>query len=139
MSRYRLIGASLVAALTIALTFASSAFAGSYLDRATLLLDGSERDLKMVREHLGDKELATMVEAIADARLKAASKMEIPTVVAKAHPHLLLVLEHTERAADSARDGNVKAALEHLDDADREDKMFRAQLSELGFPLPSSR
>jgi hypothetical protein len=122
-----------------ALFFASTAFAGSYLDRVTLLLDESEKDLSAVREHMTDKELATMIETIADARLKAAGKMEIPASVAKAHPHLLLVLEHTERAADAAKDGNYKSAAEHLDDADREDKMFRAQLTELGFPLPGSR
>ena len=114
------------------------AFGGSYLDRATLLLDGSERDLAMIGAHMTDKELATMVEVIADARLKAASKMVIPTSIAKAHPHLLLVLEHTERAADAAKDGNFTTAREHLDDAEREDRMFRAQMSELGFPLPAS-
>src|SRR5260221_3115533 len=97
---------------------AAPARAGSYLDRATLLLSGSERDLSMVREHISDKELATMVELVAEARLKAASKMEIPAVVAKAHPHLLLVLEHTEQAADAAHEGNLKNALEHLDDAE---------------------
>ncbi len=126
-------------AIALGVTFATPARAGSYLDRATLLMAGSEKDLGMVREHITDKELATMVELVADARLKAASKMEIPAVVAKAHPHLLLVLEHTERAADAAREGNLRTALEHLDDAEREDRMFRELLTELGFTLPSSK
>ena len=126
-----------LALLSASLTVASTAFAGSYLDRAKLLVEGTEQDCAMLRQHLTDKELALMIHSVAEARLKAASKMEIPASVAKAHPHLLLVLEHGERAAAAASDGNLKIALEHLEDATREGKMFRALLSELGFPLAS--
>lgn len=118
-----------------ALSFASTAYAGSYLDRAKLLVSGTEQDCQMLRQHLMDKELATMIHGVAEARLRAASKMEVPAAVAKAHPHLLLVLEHGERAADAASGGNIKIAFEHLEDATREAKMFRSLLTELGFPL----
>jgi hypothetical protein len=115
------------------------AWAGSYLDRAKLLVDGTEQDCSMLRKHMMDKELATMIRGVAEARLKVASKMEVPSAVAKAHPHLLLVLEHGERAANAVSEGNLKIGLEHLDDATREAKMFRSLLVELGFPLGRAR
>ncbi len=130
---------AIVSIFACALTLAGSAYAGSYLDRAKLLVEGTEQDCGMLRQHLMDKELALMIHGVAEARLKAASKMEIPASVAKAHPHLLLVLEHGERASNAASDGNLKIALEHLEDATREAKMFRSLLTELGFPLAGSR
>ncbi len=134
----RLLLLSLVAG-GVSLSLSTDAFAGSYLDRAKLLVEGTEDDCAMVRHSMMDKELALMVRVVAEARLKAASKMEVPAAVAKAHPHLLLVLEHGERGASAASDGNLKIAVEHLDDAIREAKMFRALLTELGFPLGSTR
>ncbi len=130
-----LLAASVV--LAFALSFARPAHAGSYLDRATVLLDGSRHDLVMLRARLTDKELARVVLAVARARSDAAQRMEVPAAVAKAHPHMLLVLAHAERAADAAAQGNFKGAVEHLDGAKLEEKLFRAALKEAGFPLPA--
>jgi hypothetical protein len=128
-----------VASLAFVLTTSGLAHAGSYLDRAALLLDGSRRDAQSLRARLTDKEVARVVQMVADARSRAASKMDVPSVVAKAHPHLLLSLQHVEQAAQAALDGNFKGAVELLDAAKREESVFRAALKEAGHALPSAR
>jgi hypothetical protein len=62
--------------------------------------------------------------------------MEVPAAIAKAHPHLLLVLENSERAAVAAHDGNFKKFMEHLNAARDEERIFRAILAELRYTLP---
>jgi hypothetical protein len=133
MKRRLLLSMAALAAISAA---AGTAYAGSYLDRASLLVEGSSRDARSLRARLTDKELAKVVQIVADARSKAASKMDVPAVVAKAHPHLLLTLSRVERAATAALDGNLKGSLELLEAARREESIFRAALKEAGHPLP---
>ena len=90
----------------------------------------------MLQPRTYDKELATMVKSLAEVRTKAARRMEVPAAIAKAHPHLLLVLENMERAADAALAGNFKKFMQHLNTARDEDKTFRALVAELGYALP---
>jgi hypothetical protein len=124
-------------ALPVALR-ATQAWAGSYLDRAALLLTSSRKDAEALRKRMTDKELARVVKIVSEARQTAASKMDVPAVVAKAHPHLLLALTRVERAATSALDGNFVSVLEHLESAKTEETIFRSALKELGHPLPSA-
>lgn len=124
------------AVLAAATAVASPGYAGSYLDRASLLIEGNARDARTLRARLTDKELARVVQIVAEARSKAASKMDVPAAVAKAHPHLLLALSRVERAAAAALEGNYKSALEHIEAASREETIFRAALKEAGHPLP---
>jgi len=112
------------------------AWAGSYLDRAALLLDEGRKEGDMLQPRTYDKELVMVIKALAEARAKVGRKMEVPAAVAKAHPHLLLVLENYERAASAAEDGNFKKFMEHLTAARDEDRNFRAILRELGYALP---
>jgi hypothetical protein len=122
----------------IALGLTRPAFAGSYLDRAALLVEGSRKDQTELRAKIMDKELAKVVRIVAEARLDAASKMDVPAQVAKAHPHLLLALTKVERAAQAAVDGNLRNVVELLETATREEGVFKAALKDLGFPLPRS-
>jgi len=128
-----------VVGAAVALTLAPSAFAGSYLDRVTVLLDGAEREGDLLRARLTDKEIVALVWTLAEARLGAAKKMEVPAAVARAHPHLLLVLEHSERAAAAGADGDYKKLLTHITSARDEARILRALLAEMGFPLPPPR
>jgi hypothetical protein len=123
-------------AVIAVLAVAPAAWAGSYLDRAALLLDEARKEGDMLQPRTYDKELATVVKALAEARAKAGRKMEVPAAIAKAHPHLLLVFEHCERAADAALAGNFKKFMEHLNTAREEDRTFRALVGELGYTLP---
>jgi len=127
--------AAFVVALSI-FAFSISAFAGSYLNRAALLLDESSKEGDMLQPRTYDKEMVLIVKTLAEARIKVARKMEVPAAVAKAHPHLLLVLENYERAAAAADEGNFKKFMEHLTTARDEAKTFRAIISELGYTLP---
>jgi hypothetical protein len=119
-----------------ALFVAPVAWAGSYLDRASLLLEETRREGDMLLPRMNDKELVLVIHALAEARAKVASKMECPPQVAKAHPHLLLVLENSERAADAAAQGNFRKFTEYLTNARNEDRAFRALITELGYSLP---
>jgi hypothetical protein len=115
---------------------ARPARAGSYLDRAAVLLDEARREGDLLQPRTNDKELILVIKALTEARAKAARKMEVPAQVAKAHPHLLLVLANCESAAFAAEEGNFKKFMEFLNAARDEDRTFRAVLSELGYTLP---
>jgi recombinational DNA repair ATPase RecF len=119
-----------------ALFMSSLAWAGSYLDRAALLLDEARREGDMLLPRTYDKEMVLVVKALTEARAKVSRQMEVPAPVAKAHPHLLLVLANYERAADAAAEGNFKKFVEHLNMARDEDRTFRAVLAELSYTLP---
>lgn len=133
--RLRRLIASLLLALG-ALFVSPLAWAGSYLDRAALLLDEARREGDMLLPRTYDKEMVLVVKALTEARAKVSRQMEVPAPVAKAHPHLLLVLANYERAADAAAEGNFKKFVEHLNTARDEDRTFRAVLAELRYTLP---
>jgi hypothetical protein len=115
-----------------------SAWAGSYLNRAALLLEGSRAERDMVLPRYDDKELIRLVHPIAEARTRSARAMQVPKAVTTAHPHLLLVLENCERAYAAALEGNHEKFVEHILRARAEDKTFRALLEKLGYSLPPS-
>jgi hypothetical protein len=121
-----------------ALCAAPFAWAGSYLDRAALMLDEARREGDMLQPRTNDKEMVLVVHALAEARAKVGRKMEVPASVAKAHPHLLLVFENCERAAEAAEEGNFKKFMEHLNTARDEERTFRALITELGYTLPEA-
>lgn len=128
-----------VAALLVALAslgLAPIAWGGSYLDRAALMLDEARREGDMLTPRTNDKEMVLVVKTLAEARAKVGRKMEVPAAVVRAAPHLLLVLENYERAAEAADEGNFKKFMEHLNTARDEEKIFRALLGELGYTLP---
>jgi len=112
------------------------AWAGSYLDRAALLVTQGGQEAEYLRAHLSDRELARTVHKLTAARLKAAGTMQVPKEVVLAHPHLLLVLENYERAADAAAAGQTARFLEHLQRARDEEVILRGVLQQLGWPLP---
>jgi hypothetical protein len=127
--------AALLLALAV-LTLPLVARAGSYVDRAAMLLEGSQSERDAVRPRVQDEELVELVHDISAARVLAARKMKVPPAVANAHPHLLLVLENTERAFAAALAGNLEKFLMHLMRARDEDATFRSIMSELGYTVP---
>ena len=135
MNRRRLFA---LLAFAFPLAFATPAWAGSYLDRSALLLDEARREGDMLQPRTQDKEMVLIVKALTEARARVGRKMEVPAAVAKAHPHLLLVLENYERASDAASEGNFKKFMEHLMTARDEERTFRALIAELGYALPEA-
>ena len=111
------------------------AYAGTYLDTASLFVGANRRDNDMLRKRPTDKAFATAVHRVAEARSSAAADMTVPEKVARAHPHLLLTLAKVERAAEAAKEGNARVVIELLDSARTEESLFRAALKELGFTL----
>jgi hypothetical protein len=127
------------AVAVLLLAVAVPAFAGSYLNRAVILLSGGAREAAYLRARLGDKELARITYRLADARLDAARTMTVPKEVENAHPHLLLVLEHYSVAAEAASLGDTeKFAIFHLRALD-EERAFRVVLKHHGWVLPEAR
>jgi hypothetical protein len=112
------------------------AHAGSYLDRAALLISEGKHASEFLRRRLYDPELARVVHEGASARVTIASKMLVPEEVVQAHPHLLLVLQHQERAANAAVERAPKEFLHHLGLARDEERVLRAVLKQLGWELP---
>jgi len=132
--RRRFVAALFVALAALGLT--PIAWGGSYLDRAALMLDEARREGDMLQPRTFDKEMVLVVKTLAEARAKVGRKMEVPAAVVRAHPHLLLVFENCERAAQAADDGNFKKFMEHLTTARDEEKIFRSLLGEMGYSLP---
>jgi len=115
----------------------SPAWAGSYLDRAALLVTQASADADYLRSRFSDRELARVVHRLAIARVKAAGTMQVPKEVAQAHPHLLLLLENFERAADAAVLGQEARFFTYVQRAREELSVFRGVLKQLGWTLPS--
>lgn len=128
------------AVLLVAITSAALAYAGSYLDRSAILLGDTRRANEWMLAHLSDREMSDILHDLAEARLKSARKMSVPVnpkEVAMAHPHLLLALEISERAAAAAAAGQNEKFLTLLRTARDEDATFRSLLSAAKLDLPS--
>jgi len=117
---------------------AGTASAGTYLNRAVVLLTGALREATYLRARLADRELAGMIHRLAQARLAAAAAMTVPKEVSLAHPHLLLVLENYEQASDAATRGELDRFTTYYQRAQDEERTFRAVLKSLGWLLPDS-
>jgi hypothetical protein len=118
--------------------WACPALAGSYLDRAALLVSQANRDTEFLRRRLSDRELARVIHELCEARSRSAAAMMVPKEVAQAHPHLLLVLEHHERAADAAAAGKTERFLVERGKAIEEEQILRSVLRQLGWSLPDA-
>lgn len=123
----------------VTLLASPSLWAGSYLDRASMILVQSEEELVYLQARLEDKELAQFVHRMAIARLESASKMIVPKEVAQAHPHLLLMLENCERAAQAAVERRQGRFKRHLRLARDEERLFTAVMRQLGWKVPDFR
>jgi hypothetical protein len=117
---------------------AAPALAGSYLNRAALLIAQGRREGDFLRAHFADKELAHTVHRMATARVEAAGTMMVPKEVVQAHPHLLLIFENYERAADACENSQVERFMVLLQRALDEERTFRAVLKQLGWDLPGA-
>jgi hypothetical protein len=122
--------------LAAALLTAFPAWAGTYLTSAGMLVTEARRESDVLRKRLHDKELARLVHKMAEARLKIAASMQVPPEVAQAHPHLMLVLEYYERAAEAATKGQYKPWVVLTSRAREEEETYRAILKQLGWDLP---
>jgi hypothetical protein len=114
------------------------AWAGTYLNRAVLLLYGAARDAEYLRRRVSDRELARVTQRLMQARLDAANSMTVPKEVVQAHPHLLLVLEHYTQSAEAAARGEAERFVTYHQRALDEERAFRAVLKQLGWVLPES-
>jgi hypothetical protein len=119
-----------------ALSLSERAFAGTYLNRAALLLCGAVRETEYLRSRLGDRELAQVVYSMSVARRQTASAMTVPSEVAQAHPHLLLTFENYEQATEGASRGEGQRFIIHAQRALDEERTFRAVLKQFGWTLP---
>jgi hypothetical protein len=123
-----------------ALLFATAlAWAGTYLNSASLLLAQASSEGDYLRARINDKELAELIHKLAEARLEAAKDILVPKEVVQAHPHLLLVLENYERAADAATRGEGEKFLVYQQHARDEDRTFRGVLKQFGYSLPEPK
>ena len=57
------------------------AFAGSYLDRAALMLEQARSEGDILQPRTFDKEMVLVIRTMAEARARAARKMEVPAAV----------------------------------------------------------
>lgn len=132
LTRRMVLGAS----LGLPLGLPRLAWAGSYLNRAALLLEGSKADRRMALPRFHDEELLRVVHRVAKGRTEVGLSMHVPKEVAGMHPHLVLVLENNERGFLSGVERNRKRFNEHLLRAREEDHIFRTLVRKAGYTLP---
>lgn len=137
--RRRFLRGAWLALLAAGLLVAPAAWAGTYLNSAALLLAQASVEGDYLRARINDKELAELIHKLANARLEAAKGILVPKEVVQAHPHLLLVLENYERAADSATRGEAEKFLVYQQRARDEDRTFRGVLRQFGYSLPEQK
>lgn len=137
MRRRELLGALAVSGFGSTLLSAPEAYAGSYLNRAQLLLSQARSEADFMRPRFGDKELSRIVQRLTQARVEAASRMRVPSEVIQAHPHLLLVFENYERFGEAAVNLQAQRFLVYYQRAQDEERTFRTVLKQLGWQLPS--
>ena len=77
-----------------------------YVNRYVLLVDWVNRSEIWVTQHLEDTGLCRVAHTIALEHVELARRMTPPPEFVAIHPHLLLVMENTERLFDSAASGN---------------------------------
>jgi|SRR6478735_1161683 len=118
--------------------WSSDVWAGSYLNRAAVLLAGADLEARVLQRRLFDKELAKVTHRLALERVAAGQEMMVPSEVKNAHPHLLLSLEAYERAADGAARGDHEDFLVGLARAREEQRIFSAVLKQAGWELPKT-
>jgi hypothetical protein len=122
--------------LWLGLAVATPAFAGTYLSRAALLVSGGAREINYLRARFADKELARVVQRLAQARLDTAVAMTVPKEVTNAHPHLLLIIENHVQAAEAATRGEGEKFNVFFQRALDEERTLRAVLKNHGWTLP---
>ncbi|HEX3594244.1 MAG TPA: hypothetical protein VHU80_04055 [Polyangiaceae bacterium] len=127
------------ASVTAVVGAPSLALAGSYLDRVGLLVRQGRSEIDYLEYRLGDKDLAELIHKLATARLAASRDMLIPKEVVQAHPHMLLMLENCERAADAAEAGERLRFITFQRRGRDEEQMFRSIMRQLGFPLEDEK
>jgi hypothetical protein len=120
------------------LLLGGSALAGSYLSQAAVLVRGAEAEAGALARRPTDRKLASLAHRLAAARVEAARAIEVPKEVVPAHPHLLLLLELHERAAEAAARGEQERFLVELARAREERRTFEAVLGQLGWRLPEN-
>jgi hypothetical protein len=124
--------------VALGLAVALPAFAGTYLSRAALLVSGGAREMNYLRARIADKELARVVQRMAQARLDTAEAMTVPKEVTLAHPHLLLIFENQVQAAEAATRGEGEKFNVFFQKALDEERTFRAVLKNHGWTLPDA-
>ena len=129
-------GARSVLFAAAVLSISATAAAGSYLDRAVLILRQATDEADFLRSRTSNRDLAEMVHSLAAARLQAVRETAVPHEVEQAHPHLLLVLENYERAASAAMDGQAARFISYQNRARDEETVLRGIMKQLGWPLP---
>ncbi|HEX4476301.1 MAG TPA: hypothetical protein VH142_14545 [Polyangiaceae bacterium] len=132
---------TLVAGL-VGLGFALSprdAFAGTYLDQIGVLVREAKSEMDYLENRLNDKDLAELIHAMTIARVAAARDMLVPKEVAEAHPHMLLMLENCERAADAAVVKATDKFIVYQHRSRDEEQIFRSIMRQLGFPLEDEK
>jgi hypothetical protein len=115
---------------------ATAAWAGTYLQAAALLLDETKKSEDWINSHFGDVELAEIAHQLSEARVKAGRQLTVSKEVERAHPHLLLTLEVSERAMAAAVDREGTRFLRLLGQARDEERTFRAILTQQRQVLP---
>jgi hypothetical protein len=126
-------------AVLAVLTWTALAWAGTYLDRAGILVRQARSEADYLEYRLSDHELAQLIHRMTVARLSAARDMPIPKEVIQAHPHLLLMLENCERAADAAETGASQRFVVYQRRARDEEQIFRSIMRQFGFPLEDEK
>jgi hypothetical protein len=131
------LGLWLVTALTV-LGFSATSQAESkqeYQNRFRVMVDFGVRLNDYIRQHLGDKKLASYAQAMSEQNVGEAEKMTPPKKYSMLHPHFLLVLENIERSFHFAAKGDLSQYRHHQKLVQKELRLLEALAERAGLDL----
>lgn len=131
-----LLAAGLIAGMALAPATARAETRREYVNRYVLLVDWVNRSEIWVTQHLEDPGLCRVAHAIALEHVELARRMTPPPEFVAIHPHLLLIMENTERMFDSASSGNRPAYHRYRRAIREEQQLISELLQAVGIFMP---
>jgi hypothetical protein len=128
-----------LAVLGATLTLPAAAHAENrreYVNKYVMLMDWVSRSQVWVRNHMEDTSLCRMSHSIAERHVEMVRRMTPPTEFLSIHPHLLLVIENTERMYACAASGNRISYRRHYRIVQEEMQMIAELLEAEGHFMP---
>ena len=126
-----------VLGLTLATTRAAQAENHrEYVNEYVLLLDWVNRSDMWMRGHLEDLTLCRMAHSVAERQVELVRRITPPPEFVAIHPHLLLVMENTERMYAYAAAGNRAAFRRHYRIVQEEQRLITELLQAEGHFMP---
>jgi len=107
-----------------------------YINRYVLFTDWVDRVDAWVASHFDDDGLCRIAHSVAERQVELVRRITPPSEFVASHPHLLLVMENTERMLDRAATGDRSGYRRHRQIVHEEQRLMSEMLQSDGRLMP---